>query len=349
MKTKLPYLFIVGLLFLVLSCNLPTAGASIGTSSPTAAAAPSLPAGATQPSAAGTILATDVSTVTGALPTATVPPLPTLIPTLVPTLCSPNVVNNTSTATNIRTGPGTVFSIIGNLPPGGSAPVSGKVADGSWWVIQFAGGPGGLAWISASVTTANCIPATLASVASPPTPLPPSGTCKDGYVQRLINSSDKVCVPTADKAQSDADNATAGSRLATSTYGPDTCISGYVWRAAFSGDHVCVLPATHTQALLDNAAAASRWMPGGHTCVMGYVWRVANPSDDVCVTVANRTLTALDNAAANSRKSVTVNGVDACMAGYVWRNAFSGDHVCVTTAVQAQVAADNAAAPSHTW
>jgi hypothetical protein len=54
--------------------------------------------------------------------------------------------------------------------------VTGKNYDGTWWYIEFAGGSGGFAWIAGSVTSATCIPDTLASVAAPPTPILPTNT-----------------------------------------------------------------------------------------------------------------------------------------------------------------------------
>jgi len=273
---------------------------------------------------------------------------PTGLPTA--TACSPTVT--ASSSINVRSGPGTVYTVIGSMSVGGTATVAGKSNDGTWYYINFPGGSGGYGWVSGSVVSATCIPSTLAVIAAPPTPLPVSGTCRDGYTWRLITPSDKICVTPAAKAQAEADNAAANSRKIVNVYGMDACISGYVWREAYSGDVVCVTPATRGQAASDNAAAAARWVVGAygpHTCIAGYVWREARPGDDVCVTGAVRTQTAADNAAAASRKAVNVYGVNACISGYVWREAFAGDYVCVTPAVKSQVAADNAAAPSHTW
>ena len=255
---------------------------------------------------------------------------------------------------NVRNGPGTVYDAVGALLTGQTAPISGKNADGTWWYITFPAGPGGYGWIAGSTVTASCVPAAVSVIAAPPTPLPASGTCKGNYVWRLINSHDKVCVKPAEKAQADADNAAAASRLCTATYGPGTCAQGYVWRDAFSGDHVCVIPATRDQAAADNAAAASRIDPVNHTygpdtCLSGYVWRQAKDSDHVCVDPSIRTQAANDNAAAASLLCTAAYGPDTCAQGYVWREAFTNDHVCVTTAVRAQAAADNADAPNHTW
>lgn len=94
--------------------------------------------------------------------------------TVTGTACLPVVTTNTDA--NVRSGPGQVYGILGQLPQGSSANVAGKNSDGSWWYIEFAAGPNGHAWIAGSVTTAICIPSTLAIVAAPPTPIPPTFT-----------------------------------------------------------------------------------------------------------------------------------------------------------------------------
>lgn len=317
-------LILIGLV--MISCNLPLIGAK-PTSTPTETS--SIPTN-TLP-----FVATTDAPPTVQPPTATVE-----IP---PTACTPQVKANTPV--NIRSGPGTVYSIVNALAEGATTPVNGRNVESTWWYVGY---PGGVGWISASVVTASCIPNNLTVVAAPPTPLPATGTCKDGYEYRLINASDKICVSAASKNQADADNAAADSRRSVVVFGTDACQEGYVWRDAFSGDRVCVAPAVRTQAATDNAAAASRWVAGAygpHTCISGFVWREAQSGDDVCVTPETRTQTVSDNAAASSR----VAGTYDCIGGYVWREAFSGDKVCVTPTVKSQVAADNAAAPSHTW
>ena len=267
--------------------------------------------------------------------------------TVTPTQCTPSAVANTNA--NVRSGPGTVYAIVDAVTAGTSLSITGKNADGTWWYIAYPSASGGYAWIAGSVVTASCVPASLAVIAAPPTPLPATGTCKEGYVYRLIKPSDKVCVTPASKAQADADNAAADTHRIVGVYGANACTSGYVWREAFSGDYVCVTPATRSQAAADNAAAASRVDPGGaygpNSCVAGFVWREAIAGDVVCVTPDVRSQTAADNAAASSR----IASANECISGYVWREAFSGDKVCVTPAVKSQVATDNAEAPSHTW
>lgn len=106
-------------------------------------------------------------------PTETTTSTATVLP-LTATACGPTVITNTDA--NVRSGPGQVYGILGQLPQGSSANVSGKNSDGTWWYIEFAAGQNGHAWIAGSVTTATCIPDTLAIVAAPPTPIPPSAT-----------------------------------------------------------------------------------------------------------------------------------------------------------------------------
>jgi hypothetical protein len=290
----------------------------------------------------------------------TLTPDVTITPGPSPTVCNPSITANSNA--NVRSGPGTGYGSVDNLATGATATVTGKNNDSSWW--QTNRPAGGTGWVSASISTANCIPDSLAIVAAPPLSSSPatsaptrgvSGTCKDDYVWRLINASDKVCISPASKAQVDADNAEAANRLFTSAYGPDTCIEGYTWRNAFPGDHVCVTSNVMLQAAQDNAVAASRVDPNGvygpDSCKdgFGWVWRDAGPNDHVCVTGAVRTQAAQDNAAAEARKAINFYGADACFTAFIWREAFPGDHVCVLPAQRAQTEADNAAAPSHTW
>jgi hypothetical protein len=340
MEKRRYLLCILAISLTVMSCSLPLSGLI---EQPTTVPTPSIPA--TLPPTA-TLPGEPSPTATALIIIITATTPPTEAATVVPTECTPTITANQDA--NIRSGPGTVYDIVGALPKNGTATVAGKNSDGTWWYIEFSGGDGGHAWIAASLTMSTCIPITLASITAPPTPLPPTGTCKDGYEYRLIKSSDKVCVTSASKAQAEADNAAASSRTLVGVYGTDACKIGYVWRGAYSGDHVCVTNANHAQALADNAAASTRWTSGAygaHTCISGYVWREATSGDDVCVTPAVRTQTQSDNSAASSRKASSTT----CISGYVWREAFSGDKVCVTPAIHDQVATDNAAAPSHTW
>ena len=72
---------------------------------------------------------------------------------------------------NVRSGPDTIYNIVGSIPQGGSAKVVGHNDLSTWWYIVFPGGPGGYAWIAGSVSAPNCIPPLLQIVAAPPPPV----------------------------------------------------------------------------------------------------------------------------------------------------------------------------------
>lgn len=107
-------------------------------------------------------------------PSSDIEPTFTPIPSATPgadsaLVCGPSV--KTTTIANVRNGPGQIYAVIGSLPLGGTAPVAGKSADGAWWYIEFAAGEAGDAWIAGIVTTASCIPETLAIIVAPPAPV----------------------------------------------------------------------------------------------------------------------------------------------------------------------------------
>ncbi|WP_133305970.1 hypothetical protein [Microbispora triticiradicis] len=83
-------------------------------------------------------------------------------------------------------------------------------------------------------------------------------TCLQGYVWREARTGDVVCVTSATRTQTRADNAAKASRWTSGAFGPHTCTTGYVWREAFTGDDVCVTPAVRSQAAADNSRAADR-------------------------------------------------------------------------------------------
>jgi hypothetical protein len=69
-----------------------------------------------------------------------------------------------------------VYEVIGNLVQGASANIAGKNAESTWWYIDFPSGVGGHGWVSMSVVTSACVPATLPVIAAPPTPILPTAT-----------------------------------------------------------------------------------------------------------------------------------------------------------------------------
>ncbi|MEW6405803.1 MAG: SH3 domain-containing protein [Chloroflexota bacterium] len=103
---------------------------------------PSLPSPPTTPS----------STEPQTLPLSTVPPptlpfqLPTYTPTFTPSIAT---VRPKSTLVNCRFGPGTVYTLIGELKEGQSARVTGTDINGEWYYIDDPGNPHGQCWVSA--------------------------------------------------------------------------------------------------------------------------------------------------------------------------------------------------------
>jgi hypothetical protein len=91
--------------------------------------------------------------------------------TAIPTQCNPYLTANTDV--NVRAGPGTVYDVIGYVPAGGTAEIAGRNDDSTWWYVIFPAGPGGHGWMAGSVTTAACVPTTLAMIVAPPTPTSP--------------------------------------------------------------------------------------------------------------------------------------------------------------------------------
>jgi hypothetical protein len=151
---------LIALWLAIIACNLPAGGPATE-----------------EPS--GKETETPTPTFTGIAPVSETP-THTPTPTPVATTCTPTVATNT--VANVRSGPGQVYTVVGNIPQGGTAKVLGKNSDGTWWYIEFAGGEGGHAWIAGSVTNATCIPDTLPIIAAPPTPIPPTPTPTSTFV-----------------------------------------------------------------------------------------------------------------------------------------------------------------------
>ncbi len=154
--------WMVGLIvwLLTITCGLPTAATQV-TQSPGEPTLSPQDVASTAASIAMTAQAGDTDE-----PTAQFVPSPTTQPTA--TQCVAMVTTNTNA--NVRIGPDTAYDIIGAIPLGGTARVAGQNQAKTWWYIEFAGGPGGYAWIAGSVTTATCIPSALQIVAAPPLP-----------------------------------------------------------------------------------------------------------------------------------------------------------------------------------
>lgn len=134
---------------------------------------------ATRPTATATVAASPLP-----LPTATVAvvptvaPLPTatslptatpLLPTEVPPTATPLPALAVAGAdgANIRSGPGTNFSVVGRASPGTQLPIIGRYAD--WWQVLYNDAP---AWVSSAVVTASNVE-NVPQVVPPASPVPP--------------------------------------------------------------------------------------------------------------------------------------------------------------------------------
>ncbi len=114
------------------------------------------------------------------LPTATVVIVPTLTPLPTATPLPPTPIPPTETpqpmavvgtqGANIRSGPGTNFSIVGRTDPGTQLPIIGRYGD--WWQVLYNGTP---AWIANIVVTTSNVES-VAEVVPPPSPIPPPPT-----------------------------------------------------------------------------------------------------------------------------------------------------------------------------
>ncbi len=94
------------------------------------------------------------------------------IPTVVPPTAAPQTPFGQVTApagVNIRSGPSTAFPVIGLAPFNSTLQITGRSADGQWWVTPIQGAPNNQGWVSASwVQTFNT--ANVPVVAAPPLP-----------------------------------------------------------------------------------------------------------------------------------------------------------------------------------
>ncbi|WP_066367649.1 hypothetical protein [Herbidospora mongoliensis] len=83
-------------------------------------------------------------------------------------------------------------------------------------------------------------------------------TCKPGYVWRVADDSDYVCVTQAVHDEAQYANYSALARWTNGPWGPQSCVYGYVWREAFIGDKVCVTVDVRERTRLENETAGDR-------------------------------------------------------------------------------------------
>lgn len=76
---------------------------------------------------------------------------------------------------NVRSGDGTGFGVVGQLPPGESRPVTGRNASSTWYTIDVNGSTG---WVAAQVVTVggSCANLSVVSAGSPPAVQPTATT-----------------------------------------------------------------------------------------------------------------------------------------------------------------------------
>jgi uncharacterized protein YraI len=92
--------------------------------------------------------------------------------------CTPTAI--TTASVNLRSGPGTNYSVIAVIPPATQLPVTGRTSDNAWYQVIFNGLQG---WASASYLVTSCMsnvpvisnPAPPPTAAPAPTPTPSNG------------------------------------------------------------------------------------------------------------------------------------------------------------------------------
>lgn len=71
---------------------------------------------------------------------------------------------------NVRSGPGTTYSLVGVLLAGQKVPAKGRSVGGEWILVVYPGAPGGLGWVYAPLVDPSG--GALPVVEPPPTPTP---------------------------------------------------------------------------------------------------------------------------------------------------------------------------------
>ncbi len=105
-------------------------------------------------------------------PTPTTLPSDTPVPATLPYGGQPTIV--ALIGLNVRSGPGTAYSVIGTLPAGQQARITGQNVDGTWWQIVFPPDSGGRGWVSSGAQYGTGY--NLESVPVVETPAPPTHT-----------------------------------------------------------------------------------------------------------------------------------------------------------------------------
>lgn len=102
------------------------------------------------------------------------PPVVTEQPTIEPPTpepSDPTAIVIAPKGVNVRTGPGTVYPVMGVAPMGTELEIVGISADGTWWAVHIPGALNNMGWVAGEfviVENANDVPVLVA----PPTPTP---------------------------------------------------------------------------------------------------------------------------------------------------------------------------------
>ncbi len=129
-------------------------------------------------------------------PAPTLPPLPTMTPTFSPVMINPTgscqVASARGYTINVRSGPGTNYSIVGQLSATGTGLVLGRLADNSWYQVSVNGVIG---WISGAVVIVggNCA---VVSIITLPTVPPPAATTEVGPTSTPTATGMPTSTPT---------------------------------------------------------------------------------------------------------------------------------------------------------
>jgi hypothetical protein len=85
---------------------------------------------------------------------------------------------------NVRAGPSTYYDQVGVLIPGQTSAIIGRNPEGTWFEIEYVGGPNGIGWVFKDLVRVVGDLNTMPTVIPPPTPtLPPTATPQPGATQ----------------------------------------------------------------------------------------------------------------------------------------------------------------------
>ena len=131
------------------------------------------------PTPALTEIPTPAPTITSIPPSPSPTPVPTASSTSTPALPTPTprlaLLAVNVPVLNVRSGPGSQYSIVGRLEQGDGVEIVGQAATpaGLWWQIRFDSEAGNLGWVSAAPSFTNAINTDVVPLASvPPLPAP---------------------------------------------------------------------------------------------------------------------------------------------------------------------------------